>query len=122
MSDMVTVLVSTPIENWMEPLSVDAVELASCEGDERILVRTRYSTYEVIVLEGRLGDVLIRGGQLFPEFRRARVAGSSGCGSALREKAIDVGLHIELRAEGKCFRTSVVEAISRNPSALSTSV
>jgi hypothetical protein len=70
--------------------------------------------YELIVLSGKDGEVLVRGGRLFPVFRRARVAGSMMGSAAVRLASIVVGLHLELVVDGKSFLTSVVEGVSRH--------
>jgi len=105
------VAVSWPFESWAAAQSDGAIQLDSCRRFERILVRTRHSVYELIVL-GRGGCVFVRGGHAFPEFRRARVAGSS-LGSALMLRSVGVGRRMELQADGKYFVTSTIQALSR---------
>lgn len=90
-----------------------AIQLGSCVPFERIAVKTRSNMYEVIVLCGRTGEVLIRGGRYFPEFRRALLIGSTAGGSALMLRTIDVGLRMEVRDGVTLYRTTPVEAISR---------
>jgi hypothetical protein len=105
------VMVALPLESWAAPESDRAIQLDSCRRLERIVVRTHYSVYELIVLGG--GEVLVRGGKRFPEFRRARLAGSSRGGSALTLRSLDVSRHMELQADGKYVVTSAIESISR---------
>src|SRR5438128_11756470 len=62
------------------PPSSDAICLDSCEQFEKIFVNTRHSVYELIVLHGDIGDVLVRGGSKFPEFCRVRLVGSTAGG------------------------------------------
>jgi hypothetical protein len=101
-----------PLENFPTCQSNDAIQLDSCPPFERIVVRTRRSVYDVVVLSGDPGEVMIRGGRFFPEFRRARVAGSTAGGSVLKLRSICVGLHMELNVNGKRFVTSRIQAIS----------
>ncbi|HEY7057673.1 MAG TPA: hypothetical protein VH458_14155 [Vicinamibacterales bacterium] len=91
----------------------DAVSLESCSEFEWIIVRTRHSLYDLIVLSGREGSVLVRGGRLFPCFRRATVAGSLIGSAAVKLRSIVVGLHLELVVDGKSFVTSRIEAVAR---------
>jgi hypothetical protein len=49
------------------------------------------SDYEVVVLPGTSGQVLIRGGRYFSQFGRARLDGSTLGGSAIRAKTWDAG-------------------------------
>jgi hypothetical protein len=93
---------------WNEGLQIDTVP-----DFERLVVRTRHTVYEIIVLCGETGDVLIRGGAFFPEFRRARLTGATGRGSALKLLGIYVGFHMELQLDRQRIVTSRVESIVR---------
>src|SRR5262245_24215727 len=88
--------------------------LESCADLERIVVKTQSSVYELVVLCSKTGDVVVRGGRFFPEFRCARVAGSVFGGSAVKLRHISVGLHLELHVNGRPFVTSRIEGISRD--------
>ena len=103
-----------PIDAWPARQLDDAIQLDSCAPFERIVVKTGKSVYEVIVLSGRAGEVLVRGGRFFPEFRRAILTGSTADGSALKPRSIEVGLRMELRVEREAFITSTVQALSRD--------
>jgi hypothetical protein len=71
------------------------------------------SDYEVVVLPGTSGQVLIRGGRYFREFGRARLDGSTLGGSAIRAKTIEVGCRLELHVDGAPIVTSTIQAVSR---------
>jgi hypothetical protein len=43
---------------------------------DRLIVRTRNSTYEIIVMVPHTASVMVRGGAFFPNFTAARVAGT----------------------------------------------
>lgn len=110
-SEALSLAVAMPFEE-LAARSSDAVQLDSCPAFERIVVTTRRSVYDIIVLSGDAGEVMIRGGRFFPDFRRARVAGSTGGGSALKLRSICAGLSLELNANGQRFVTSKIQAIS----------
>jgi hypothetical protein len=93
----------------------DVIELDSCQEFQWIVVRTRRSAYDIIVLPGDAAEVMVRGGRFFPEFRRATLAGSTFGGSAVRVKSICVGLHLELHVDGKSLITSRIHAVSLGP-------
>ena len=95
-----------------EPLW-DAIHLDSCLPFEHIAVRTRRTDYEVVVLPGSSGEVLVRGGRFFREFQPARLAGSTFGGSAIRMKTIEVGCPLELLVDGTRIVTSPVESVLR---------
>jgi hypothetical protein len=94
--------------------SNDAICLDSCEQSEKIVVNTRSSVYELIVLQGDIGDVLVRGGSKFPKFRRVQFVGSTAGGSALKMNTIDVGLRMEFHLGRRIVITSAVQALSRH--------
>ena len=104
--------VGIPIENW--PVTrAKSMALDSCDSLERVNVKTRQSAYEMVVVSGSEGEVLVRGGRHFPEFRRAFLAGATAGGSALRLRTIEVGLRMELHAGGHVYFTTPVESFSR---------
>jgi len=79
---------------------------------DRITVRTRHSLYEIIVLSTDSAEVLVRGGEFFPEFTRVRLAGSSLGGSFLKLRTIHVGFRLELSLGRTFVLTSPVRRIS----------
>ena len=58
---------------WSNGIQVDCVEDMEC-----LVVETRNSTYEIVVIDGPRGEILVRGGQFFPE----------------RHPLISLGLHL----------------------------
>ncbi len=90
----------------------EAVCLTSCSPFDRLEVRTQRTVYDVVVLRGSTGDALVRGGEYFTEFRRARVVGSTFGGSALRLRTIEVGGHLEFNVSGQRVVTSTIRSIS----------
>jgi len=87
--------------------------LGSCQPFETIVAHTCTSIYELMVLDGGAGDVLVRGGKKFPEFRRVWFAGSTAGGSALKMNSIDVGLRMEFHTSESVVITSPVVAVAR---------
>ena len=61
-----------------------------------LAVRTTNSLYEITVLNGHTGDVLLRGGEFFPERTPVRLEGSTCGGSILKSRGIYVGLRMEI--------------------------
>jgi hypothetical protein len=94
--------------------SAEAIRLASCQQFETIVVKTRRSVYEFIVLDGKTGNVLVRGGSDFPEFRRAVLVGATADGHAIKVNTLDIGLRIELHLGDSTVVTSAVTAIVRS--------
>ena len=116
--DAGTASLTTPVaflvfDACMPHASEDAIRLASCRQFETIVVNTRRSVYEFVVLDGRKGDILVRGGSDFPEFRRALFAGSTAGGRALKVNTIDIGLRMEFHVGQETVVTSPVAAVLR---------
>jgi hypothetical protein len=61
-----------------------------------ILVTTQNSRYRIIPLRWGDSDVLVQGGQFFPEPTEARLAGSTFGGSFLKMHWINIGMHMEI--------------------------
>jgi hypothetical protein len=93
--------------------SAEAIRLASCEQFETIVVKTRRSVYEIVVLDGKTGDVLVRGGSDFPDFRRAVFVGATADGHAIKVNTLDIGLRMELHLGHSTVVTSPVTTIVR---------
>jgi hypothetical protein len=100
---------------WPAEPPYHAIHIDSCLPFEHLAVRTRRTDYEVVVLPGSSGEVLVRGGRFFKEFQRASLAGSTFGGSAIRMKTIEVGCPLELHVGGTRIVTSTIEAVSRVP-------
>jgi hypothetical protein len=98
---------------WPAEPFYQAIHIDSCQPFEHIAVRTRRTDYEVVVLPGNAGEVLVRGGRFFKEFQRARLAGSTFGGSAIRVRTIEVGCPLELQVDGTRIVTSPIETVSR---------
>jgi hypothetical protein len=108
-----TLVITTPLEETGTADSRHDIRLDSCCDLEWIVVRTRNSTYELIVLSGDTGEVMVRGGEFFKDFIRANFIGSILGASAIKVRTICTGCHLEFYCDGKRFVTSRVEHASR---------
>jgi hypothetical protein len=91
----------------------DSIQLEACFEHEWIAIRTKRSVYDVVVLSGNTGEVMVRGGRFFPEFRRATVTGSIFC-AGVRLGSICVGMHLLLDDGEKPVITSLIQTVSRH--------
>src|SRR5262249_36568534 len=82
---------SALLDTWSAHDWTEGVQLEAVPDMETVTVRTENSTYEITVISGRTGEIVIRGGRFFPEFTPARLAGSSLGGSFLKLRGIYVG-------------------------------
>jgi len=89
----------------------NGVQIDQMEELDSLVVRTRNTIYEITILSGHSGEVLIRGGQRFPEFTSARLSGSTMGGCFLKMRGIYVSLRMEINFGGQRIVTSRVESI-----------
>ena len=98
-----------------------SIDLGSCAVRETIVVTTRASVYELIVLQGDEGDVLVRGGSHFRKFRRVLFVGSTADRGSIHPRIIDIALRMHFICGDGQVTTSAVQSLSRHPdSAAST--
>jgi hypothetical protein len=86
----------TILDRWSEKEGGDGVQIDQMERWEQLAVRTRNSIYEITILNGRAGEVLVRGGEFFPVGTAVRLEGSTLGGSILKWRGIYVGLQMEI--------------------------
>jgi len=103
---------SALLDTWSSHDWTEGVQLEMMPDMETLTVRTENSTYEITVISGRTGDILIRGGRFFTEFTPARLAGSSLGGSFLKLRGIYVGFSLEIHFEKRLIITSRVRKIA----------
>lgn len=99
------------LDTWTAHPWAKGLQLEQLADLDALQVRTRNSTYEITVVSVDSGDVLVRGGAYFPEFRQARLAGSSLGGSLLKLRGIYVGFRMELHVGQQAIVTSEVHSI-----------
>ena len=97
---------------WAEHEWTGGVDLNALTGLEQFAVRTRNTTYEITVLTPATGEVLVRGGQFFPEHTRAELAGCSLGGSFLKMRSIHPGFLMELVHDGQRIVTTRVREVA----------
>jgi len=100
------------LDTWSSHSWTEGVQLKTIEDMEKLAVHTENSLYEITVICGRTGDILVRGGRFFPEFTEARLAGSSLGGSFLKLRGIYVGFNLEIHFDKRLIITSRVRQIS----------
>ena len=73
-----------------------------------LAVRTANTLYEITVLDGVAGDVLVRGGRFFPERTPAKLNGSSFGGAILKWRGIYPGMKLEFVPQPGSIETRTV--------------
>ena len=100
--------------------SAASIDIASCATSETIVATTGSSVYELIVLRGDRGQVLVRGGQHFATFCRVLFVGSMRPGSAIEQRTIEVGLRMKFYFENTIIVTSAIRSLSRQSTTTAT--
>jgi hypothetical protein len=100
------------LDTWSRHEWNGGIQIQSLDDLETLIVETKNSTYEITVICGRERDVLVRGGEFFPEKTAAHLSGASLGGSFLKIGGIYVGLNMEILHDGRCIITSPVQSIS----------
>ena len=92
-----------------------AIHIDSCAPQEAFVVRTRSSVYELVVVSGDQGHILVRGGRHFPEFRSALFLCSTRDDGSVAPRTIEIGLGMKFLSGDRSYLTSVVQSICRRP-------
>ncbi|HEY2380275.1 MAG TPA: hypothetical protein VGK48_03735 [Terriglobia bacterium] len=100
------------LDTWSSHSWTGGVQLETMRDMDALSVDTENSTYEITVISGRTGDILIRGGRFFPEFTPAKLAGSSLGGSFLKLRGVYTGFNLEIHFDQKMIVTSRVRKIA----------
>ena len=99
------------LDTWSEDPWTNGVQVDRMEDMERLVVETRNSIYEIVVIDGPNGEILVRGGQFFPELTSARLAGATLGGSFCKMRGIYAGFRMEIYADGQRTVTTPVQSI-----------
>ena len=105
------------LDRWTQREWTDGIQIDDLPDLETLAVRTMNTRYEIIVISGRTGEILVRGGQFFPELTPAELAGSSLGGSFLKMRGIYRGFRMELHHNQQPIVTTQVQSIERVGSA-----
>jgi len=97
-----------------------SIQLDSCSAQEMIVVTTRSSVYELVVVRGDHGHISVRGGRHFPEFRSALFLCSTRNDGSVALRTIDIGLGMKFMSGDRSYLTSAVQSICRRTASGST--
>ena len=100
------------LDRWMAHDWSHGVLVPQLAPHDHVIVRTRNSTYELIVLVPHTASVMVRGGAFFPTFTPAQVVGSSMGGGLLKLHGIYAGFQMELVTDDLPIITTRVRTVS----------
>jgi hypothetical protein len=110
------------LDNWTQAEWTDGCQVDAAAVFQTLTVVTRNSLYQLVVLDPARGLVRLRGGQFFPDWRDAQLAGCSLGGSFLKMRGIYAGFCMELHVDGETVITSPVTRLTLTPFDESTSL
>lgn len=94
------------LDSWTKHDWSDGIDLTCASSLITLEVVTRRSIYYVV--RSGPGELMVRGGQYLPDFRRARSVGCSMGGALLKQHAVCVGFRMEIAFEDMRLVTSEV--------------
>jgi hypothetical protein len=100
------------LDNWANAEWTDGCQVDTAPLFQTVTVVTRNSLYQLVVLDPTRGVVRLRGGQFFPDWREAQLAGCSLGGSFLKMRGIYAGFCMELHVDGETVVTSPVQRLT----------
>jgi hypothetical protein len=101
------------LSSWHSYAWNDGIQVDRLAALDRLIVLTQHSRYEIVVVAPSRAEIVVRGGQFFPEFAPARLAGCTLGGSFLKVRGVYVGFRIEFSLHGReSVTTSAVKSIA----------
>jgi hypothetical protein len=100
------------LDAWAQDAWNNGIQIDRMEDMQKVAVQTAHNLYEIVVINGHEGDVLVRGGRFFPELTQANLAGATLGGSFCKMRGIYVGFRMEFTVRGKRIISSPVETIT----------
>jgi hypothetical protein len=101
---MYQITAAANLANWSSHDWSDGIEIDKINELQTIAVETLNSLYEITILSGRTGEVLVRGGQYFPDWAPAILSGASFGGSFLKCRGIYIGVKDGIRSRRQSRR------------------
>ncbi|HXW61957.1 MAG TPA: hypothetical protein VEJ45_05110 [Candidatus Acidoferrales bacterium] len=99
------------LDNWSEHPWTNGLQVERLQAMEKLEVRTRNSLYEITIIDGLSGEILVRGGPFFPELTPANLQGATLGRSICKLRGIYEGFRMELNVNGERAVTTPVESI-----------
>ena len=100
------------LDTWAKDAWNNGIQIDRLEDMQKVAVQTANTLYEIIIIGGHDGDILVRGGKFFPELTPAHLAGATMGGSFCKMRGIYVGFCMEFSANRQRIITSPVETIA----------
>jgi hypothetical protein len=99
------------LDHWAKREWKDGVQIGDLRELDTLSVETMHHKYQITIIDPNTAEVLIRGGEQFPESTVAYLSGASMGGSFLKAHGIYVGFKMELQVGNRRIVTSSVRSI-----------
>lgn len=100
------------LDAWTAYAWTDGVQVEQLPPLQGVQVRTRNTIYDITVIDGVSGEVLITGGRFFPVPTRARLNGCTLGGSCLKWRGLYTGLRMEIQMGRESVVTTRIRAVA----------
>ena len=100
------------LDVWSQSPWRNGIQIDELHEMQRIRVRTVYSLYEITVIDGRNGEMLVKGGESLPDLTQGQLTGATLGGSFCKMRGIYPGFKMEFVAKGQRLVTSTVQTVS----------
>jgi hypothetical protein len=114
-SDDTQITTGALLDSWTQHDWTNGIQIDELPELEWLSVRTRNSTYQIVVTTPSTGEILVRGGARFPAFTPARLCGSSAGGSVLKRFGVYPGFRLEFEVDSRRIITSPIMSIELDP-------
>lgn len=105
------------LDRWLSHPWENGVQVDTLEDLQALRVETVNNTYDLAIVSGQKGAILVRGGRYFPEWTAVQFVGCSLGGGLLKRYGVHVGFRMEFYSDGRLIITSPVRAINLAPEA-----
>jgi hypothetical protein len=100
------------LDAWTALAWTDGVQVEQLPPLQALQVQTRNTTYDITVIDGTAGEVLITGGRFFPVPTRARLNGCTMGGSCLKWRGLYTGLRMEIQIGRESVVTTRIRSVA----------
>jgi hypothetical protein len=99
------------LDAWSQNPWMNGTQIDRLADMQRIQVRTVHSLYEITVVDGPNGEILVKGGEHMPDLTEGWLNGATLGGSFCKMRGIYPGFKMEFVANGQRLVTSTVQTV-----------
>ena len=100
------------LDAWCRVPWADGLQIDHLPALQSVYVQTRNTRYEITIVNGSTGDILVSGGRFFPVPTEARLNGCTLGGSCLKWRGLYPGFKMELQIDGDRIITTTIQTVA----------